>query len=554
MKMYLRLVSALIQGVEPSDKEKKRNKVFYIVMSLIAGVGIMLPMTFFVGVIIFSLTGSLRSLELGTAQNGVELFLHLISSFSFIFGLNVIFSVFYFAGDIENLLPLPLRPSQIIGAKFTAAFISESVMELLVIIAALAGYIIGGGMPFWSWLIALIGTVTLPILPLVYCGIICMVVMYFTRFVKNKDTVNKITGIFTFIIIGGIVFLISKSGFDTNELIKAMSQPDNAVLGVMNCIFPHVPFLVNSMDGANIWQILVYLVINGAAVAIFMMLAQVLYFPGVIGIGQGAARSRKSSENIISRMKKHRPSLTYLKKEFRLLLRTPAYFTNCVMINLIWPIFLYLLVVMQGQTNFLESFIYGIHSGDEETVLLFMLGIIASSVLVTAVNCIASSALTREGKHFAFVKYIPLPYIAQINVKALISIIISGSGMLIYVIAACIWLNTGIKFIIFCCLLSLLSVSFATYFGIYMDSVNPKLIWDDELNALRGNYNIFFNMAMAIVIAAVLCAGSYLLFKFTDLGSITVLIILFTVVMILNAVSYLLCHYKATKNIDNMMI
>ena len=253
-------------------------------------------------------------------------------------------------------------------------------------------------------------------------------------------------------------------------------------------------------------------------------------------------------------MKKHRPSLTYLKKEFRLLLRTPAYFTNCVMINLIWPIFLYLLVVMQGQTNFLESFIYGIHSGDEETVLLFMLGIIASSVLVTAVNCIASSALTREGKHFAFVKYIPLPYIAQINVKALISIIISGSGMLIYVIAACIWLNTGIKFIIFCCLLSLLSVSFATYFGIYMDSVNPKLIWDDELNALRGNYNIFFNMAMAIVIAAVLCAGSYLLFKFTDLGSITVLIILFTVVMILNAVSYLLCHYKATKNIDNMMI
>ena len=61
MKMYLRLVSALIQGVEPSDKEKKRNKVFYVVMSIIAGFGIMLPMTFFVGVIIYALTGSLKS-------------------------------------------------------------------------------------------------------------------------------------------------------------------------------------------------------------------------------------------------------------------------------------------------------------------------------------------------------------------------------------------------------------------------------------------------------------------------------------------------------------
>ncbi len=549
MKMYLRLVSALIQGVEPSDKEKKRNKIFYIVMTIIAGFGIMLPMTFFVGVILYSLTSSLK--DFGTMQNGVELFLHLISAFSFVFGLNVIFSVFYFAGDIENLLPLPLRPYQIIGAKFTAALISESVMEFLVIIAALAGYMIGGGLPVYSWLIAVIGMLTLPILPLVYCGIICLVVMYFTRFVKNKDTVNKITGIFTFAVIIGIVFLISKSGFDTNELIKAMSAPDNAVLAVMNCIFPHIQFLINSMELSSIWQILIYLLINAAAIAVFMLLAQVLYFPGVIGVGQGGA-SHREGKNVISKMRKHSPSLTYLKKEFSVLFRTPAYFTNCVMINLIWPAFLYLIVVMQGKTNFLESFIYGIHSGNEETVLLFMLGITAASVLVTAVNCIASSAITREGKHFAFIKYIPLSYITQINIKALVSIIISGTGMLIYVIAACIWLNTGIKFTIFCCLLSIFSVSFATYFGIYMDSVNPKLIWDDELNALRGNYNIFFNMAMAIVIEAVICAGSYLLFRFTDIGSITIILILFVLILIMNAVSYLLCNYLATKNIEDL--
>ena len=552
MKMYLRLVSALIQGVEPSDKEKKRNKIFYIVMTIIAGFGIMLPMTFFVGVIIYSLSSAL--LSFGTEQNGVELFLHLISAFSFVFGLNVIFSVFYFSGDIESLLPLPLRPSQIIGSKFTAALISESVMEFLVIIAALAGYIIGAGKPIYSWLIAVIGMITMPILPLVYCGIICLIIMYFTRFVKNKDTVNKITGIFTFAVIIGIVYLISRSGFDTNELIKAMSKPDNGVLAVMNIIFPQVPFLINSMELASIWQILVYLAINAAAIAVFMLLAEVLYFPGVIGVGQGSAKSRRTTKQIVEKMKMHSVFSTYLKKEFSILFRTPAYFTNCVMINLIWPAFLYLVVVMQGKTNFLESFIYGIHSGNEETVLLFMLGITAASVLVTAVNCIASSALTRDGKHFAFIKYIPLSYMAQINIKALVSIIISGAGMLIYVTAACIWLHTGLKFIIFSCLLSLLSVTFATYFGIFMDSVNPKLIWDDELNALRGNYNIFFNMAMAIVIEAVICTGSYLLFRFTDIGSITVIMMIFVLMMILNAVSYLLCFYKATKNIDNMLI
>ena len=552
MKIYLRLVSALIKGVEPSSKEKKYNRIFYYVMSMIAVFGIMLPMAFFVGVILYSMTNALSSF--GTQENAIELFLHLIAVFSFIFGMNVIFSVFYFSGDIENLLPLPLKPYQIIGSKFTAALISESVMEFIVIIAAFAGYIIGAGLPFYSWLIAVFGMLTMPVIPLIYCGIICMLVMYFTRFVKNKDTVNKITGICTFLIVIGIVVLVSRSGFDSDALVKAASESDNGLLGVMNCIFPQIPFLVGSMSGAGIPALLAYIGINAAAVVLFMLTAQAVYFKSVVGIGQGGASSRRSFESVIAKMKQRSAWVTYLKKEFRLLLRTPAYFTNCVMINFMCPVFIWLVFLIQERTHFMDSFVYGIHSGNEETVLQFMLGISAVSVLVTAVNCIASSGLTREGKHFAFVKYIPLSYIAQINVKALVSIIISGSGMLLCVAAACIWLNTGIKFIVFSCLLSLLSVSFASYFGIYMDSVNPKLVWDDELNALRGNYNIFFNMALAILLEGVICAGSYLLFRFTEIGAIRIIVLLFTVLMALNAVSYILCNYKATKNIDKLSI
>ena len=548
MKLYFRLVSALIKGVEPNDKEKKRNKIFYVVMSIIAAFGIMLPMAFFVGVIIYTVTGALT--QTGTQENGIEMFLHLIEAFSFIFGLNVFFSVFYFSGDIENLLPLPLKPYQIIASKFTAAMISESVMECIVIIAALTGYIFGGNMPLYSWLISIIGTLTMPILPLIYCGIICMVVMYFTRFIRNKDTVNKITGVFTFLVIAGIVYLIAQSGFDSQKLINALSTPDNAILRVMNIIFPTVPLLVNSMETQGIFNILIYFGVNIIAAAVFMIVAQAIYFPGVAGIGQGM--SHRSSSNTIQKMRQHSPCTSYLKKELRILFRTPAYFTNCVMINFLIPVFVCLAYVVHKQTNFLESFVYGIHSGNEETVLIFMLGISAVSVLVTALNCIASSGITREGKHFSFIKYIPLDYTAQLNVKAAVSIIISGSGMIISVIAACILLNTGFKFTVFCCLLSLISVTFATYLGIYMDSVNPKLIWEDELNALRGNYNIFFNMALAIVTEAVICAGSYLLFKFTSLGSILIIIILFVMLMLLTTISYLLCCRKATKNISTL--
>lgn len=553
MKVYLKLVSALIKTVEPSGDEKKRKKIFYTVMSIIAVFGIMIPIAFLVGVIIYVMTSSL--LELGSGQNAVTFLMHLVSVFSFVFGLNVIFSVFYFSGDTESLLPLPIKPYKIIASKFTAALISESVMEFIVIIAAFAGYIIAAGLPFYSWIIALFGMVTLPIIPLVYCAVICMLIMLFTRFIRNKDTVNKITGVFIVLIILAMVVALSNiGGFDTEHLAASIADTSNPLLTVMNCIFPHIHFIVASMSEMTVLNLLIYIAVNVLAIVIFMLIAQAVYFRTVLGINQSSSARHRSKSDLINNLKAHSVIYSYLTKELKLLVRTPAYFMNCIGINLIWPIFLYLIVVIQGQTNFLDSFVYGIHSGDELSVLIFILAVSAISVLITAANSIASSALTREGKHFAFIKYIPLSYMAQINIKALVSIIISGAGMLIYIIIAGILLDLGLKFIIFCCIVSFLSVAFVSYFGIFMDSVNPKLIWDDELNALRGNYNIFFNMALAILLEAFICTGAYLLFSFTPLGAIFVIIIMFVMLMLFNVLSYLLCYQKATKNIDQLSV
>lgn len=553
MSIYLKLVKALISAVEPTPQEKKRKKVFYYVMAVFAVFGIMIPMAFFVGVIIYSLTAKL--MPTGAGQNAAELFLQIVSVFSFIFGLNVIFSVFYFSGDIENLLPLPLRPFQIIASKFTAALISESIMEFILIIAVFAGYIIAAGLPFYAWIIAVFAMFTLPIVPLSYCAVICMVVMLLTGFIKNKDTVNKITGFLTFGVIIGLIVIVSNSGgLDPDKLVSLLSDPGNTLLNVLNIIFPHVHFIMSSTVNNTAINLLFYIGYNLLCILLFLLVAEMIYIKTAAGVSRSSSSKRKSLQKSLSSIKQRRPAVTYLKKEFRILFRTPAYFLNCVLINLIWPLFLYLIYILQGKTNFLEAFIYDIHSGNEETVLIFVLGVSAMSVLVTAANCIASSAITREGAHLAFMKYIPMPYMTQLNIKALVSIIISGAGMIVFVAAAGIYLNMGIKLILLCCVIALLSVIFASYFGIFMDSVNPKLIWDSELNALRGNYNIFFNMAAAILLEAATCTGAYLAFKFTPAGSLFIIIILLILLMALTAVSYILCSTRAVRNIDRMSI
>ena len=109
MSIYLKLVGALLKTVEPSTEEKNYKKIFYGVMGFIAVFCIMIPMAFFVGVVIYALTQPLVSQ--GAGQNAVELFLHLISVFSFIpslkftaknFPFNVLLSSLYVVVQLLN--------------------------------------------------------------------------------------------------------------------------------------------------------------------------------------------------------------------------------------------------------------------------------------------------------------------------------------------------------------------------------------------------------------------------------------------------------------------
>ena len=86
--------------------------------------------------------------------------------------------------------------------------------------------------------------------------------------------------------------------------------------------------------------------------------------------------------------------------------------------------------------------------------------------------------------------------------------------------------------------------------GMLLDSVNPKLVWEDALSALRENYNTFFCMAIAIGIAAALggiCVALYLLagVSVTLLGcGILVLTVLFDL---------WLYHRSMTRGVENVL-
>ena len=171
MKMYSKLVRTFLLSGEMPKSEKAKKKNFYITLGIIATVFIFIPcfilMTFLVAAATSGIKGEILNnmAYAGNIGNALLLVIQFICIFSMIFGFNIILNTFYFSGDIEHILPLPIKPKLLISSKFMAVLISESLMEFLFLIAAFLGFLIIDGVSISTALMSLIGIITIPILP-----------------------------------------------------------------------------------------------------------------------------------------------------------------------------------------------------------------------------------------------------------------------------------------------------------------------------------------------------------------------------------------------------
>ena len=328
-----------------------------------------------------------------------------------------------------------------------------------------------------------------------------------------------------------------------------MALGDKSAFKIFAILLPNVSLYIKAVGEVNVGALVLYLAINIVAFAVMLILAEFLYFQGVIGLTSASDnRKVKTLDNVIGKCKEHSVAYAYFLKEIKILLRSPAYFSNCIVSNFIWPIFIYAVYKIKGCSYTLAQLQYMYRKNESNMQLLILVGIVGISVIVTALNSISSNSISREGKHFAFMKYIPVSYTIQWNVKALVGAVFSVIGVLIYFIPACILLKIPLWHSIVYVILSVLYILCIAYMGIYVDSIQPKLIWEDELNSLRENYNTFFAMAIAMAFAGIVCIGGYFLLRNIDIW-ISMLMI-FGILVIFAMVIVGLTVNSSVKNIE----
>lgn len=430
------------------------------------------------------------------------------SLFVFIFGIFYVMNIFYFSDDVKNYLYLPVKAGDIITAKFFTSLIYQYIIigMLFLPVFITYGYLSSAGILYY--ILLLISFVFLPILPISIASILSILVMRFSKGAKNKDRFNLIAGVFALIFAIGtnvtIQFFASKATGDGSAGL--ILTEDIALIKILNTLFPSSYFSANALINANNVRgplyVLVLIGISIFSIFIFNIIGNRFYFEGVVGIQEsGAKRDTVSEEKLVKSVKSRNKMFSYSLKELRILLRTPVFFLNNVLMSFIFPILIlvpFIMGVSQIDSFELQAILEFAGQIDKSIILLSLIGL---AFFLGSNNGIAATSISKEGKGFYFMKYIPMPYIDQLYSKILVALFIQFIPLTILFIIISVVLKLDILFIIISFFIMLLASLMQNQIAIIFDIMWPKLDWDTEQKAVKQNLNFVFQMLLGFVLA-----------------------------------------------------
>ena len=530
------------------DESKNKGRLSARTKSIIlySFVGLcLLPSIVGMGFLSFQIIGLAKAA--GMEKILIGLFLTSVSAVTLVLGFYHTIIVFFFGKDNESLIYLPLKPNEILTARFLTVLIFELATQLFFLLTPMIVYGIRSG-SFLYWLYAVLVYVLFPVTPLVLSCTVGLLVMPLLNRLKNKDMATTIMSLVIIISVFVVSLLSGKvqsSVMDSPQAFaELLNKGDMSVLGVMARIIPSVRFaalaLADSATLSGLINVFVFILVNVAFFVVFLFLGKTLYFQGVIGLSQVTAGKAFSESALTAQKASARsPVRQYVFKEVRVLMRTPAYFMNCITVNILVPIMIVLPGIVYGNAdlfNQINSFIAGM---DTSLYIgnMISFGFVAGMVLAS-LNSIAATAISRDGGDFRFCKYIPMPIKAQILSKILPAVIIGLVNSTLIIILTALFIQLPVLPVILVWLSSAAGVLCQSFAGILFDLTMPKLNWSNETAAVKQNFNtVFCIFSTAAAGALIVVLQLFVNSRFnTVISAVIMTVVIFTLVL----VSYML--------------
>ena len=512
-----------------TSKNSKNKFILYGILFLYLAVLV----TFFS----YNLINGLITINQQTVFIGIILFIvfGVVIAQSILSSINIL----YFTKDSEYLLPLPLKPYQIILARTNVMLVVQFLIIALVGLLPLVIYGILTNASISYYILMLISVLLLPILPVLLICILVMIIMSFARLTKNKNKFQVLAYILLLVIV--VFFSISISsvkGDISNEEMAQMIVQANGMIEIAKGYFPTLDFLINALTTSSlvvaIIEILKTIGITIVGFLIYMFIAQKIYFKGLVGNLFSSDSKNKNKEVNQKKYINSKLYRSYVGKEFKNLVRNPIFLMQCLLPAILIPV-LMMGVVYSGMSSQSEdmSQITQITSMMETNTFFMACIILCVIQFFSMFIYISITAISREGENAVFMKYIPVSLYKQYIYKCIPNIIMNVVTIVICLAVAQYLLKLPIITIILLFIVATVIGTLQSIVMIIIDLKRPKLSWDSEYAVVKQNFNLVFPMIIGMINIAVLIFMVFLLKNINVYIGLFILGIIYTVAVFL---------------------
>lgn len=430
-------------------------------------------------------------------------------------------NIYYFSKDIECILPLPIKPIELLISKFNTILSMTYITELsfCTIPLLIYGLMTNNNLFYYFWLIIIL--IVFPIFIILLISTLMLVITKLLKFIKNKDNFQLVITIILILIFA--LFQINAFGKlsknnvnfqikDNNQnIIENNKLQNNNMTNVNNKIteinkyFLIINLCVEILNESNNLNCLINLIkitfIEIIELIIFIIIGKKLYLNNLINNISKINIKKLKNKNKINKYRKINKSKKYIIEEFNSLIKNPTFLIQCIFPTilvgmLIGGLVIIIFPVILEMIKF-EKQLQEIRIEFNFQITMIILGIIQ---LIFIFSNISLTTITRKGKNAVFIKYIPIDFYKQFLLLNTPQILFNNiSIIIILIIMRCLITSIGILGILILFILANLLNIINSFILLIVDFERPNLNWNNETLAIKENSNKLFQYVLAII-------------------------------------------------------
>lgn len=491
------------------DRIRKRERIWQPLLVLLA-----ILYSFGVLAFLFSKLADalvMTGMQFGQPEIAYTLSIVAIQLVVLIMGLFLVISTFYFSNDLSILVPLPLKPSHIFTGKLATVMINEYLTAALFFVPTVIAYtrFAGGSLSYWLTLVIVF--LLLPLLPLSIASVLALGLMKVINR-RHRDTLMVIGSLLLVTLSLGLNFFIQANVGNNPAALEELLTSRYGLIETVGSRFPGSVWATKAIalaGSATGWLNLgLFAAIAVIALLFLMAISERLFFAGLIGGDEVIRKNKQLSQAQWEAKTLPRSVFAALFwREWKLFLRTPIFALNGFLGALIMPVAIIMPLIAQGGGQLAE--VMTVLQAEPGSTFA-ALAVAAIIILLGAMNTIASTSISREGKLFYISKMIPVP--AETQARAKLTHAFVGTLVSIVPITAVyiFLLKPGLLNVLAALLIGLSGSLLGLAVGLYIDMRWPRLHWTNPQQAVKNNFNAILPMFLEM---AVLGGSGYLAFK-----------------------------------------